>query len=151
MTSKVRLPENWDNIQTMQEDTYAQRGDKVDAIHDFMRENGIDSTDFENQGQLIWPGGARAQRNQIAAMIEAVNSEMTRTREGSSKDDDVEMGEMGERGDIWVASPPPQSMSRQSSLRINVPPQSPQGFPQAFQQGFQQGFQQVERLLMTLD
>ena len=131
MTSKVRLPKNWNNIQTMKENNGDARGDKVDAIHDFMRENGIDSTDFENQGQLIWPGGARAQRNQIAAMIEAVNSEMTRTREGSSKDDDVEMGEMGERGDIWVASPPPQSMSRQSSLRINVPPQSPQGFPQA--------------------
>ena len=47
MTSKVRLPENWDNIQTMQEDTYAQRGDKVDAIHDFMRDNGIDSSRFE--------------------------------------------------------------------------------------------------------
>jgi len=79
MTSKVRLPENWDNIQTMQEDTYAQRGDKVDAIHDFMQNNGIDSSRFENQGELIWPEGrgtADAQKEQLAAMIKAVNSSM---------------------------------------------------------------------------
>ena len=76
MTSQVRLPENWDEIQTMPENNGTTRGNKVDAIHNFMQDNGIDSSRFENQQGLIWPGGAAAQRLQLADMIEAVNSSM---------------------------------------------------------------------------
>ena len=36
MTSQVELPKNWDEIQTMPENNGDARGDKVDAIHNFM-------------------------------------------------------------------------------------------------------------------
>ena len=82
MTSQVELPENWDEIQAMPENNGDARGDKVDAIHNFMVKNRIDSSDFENQGVLIWPekkdrrDWARAQKKQLAAMSQAVNSSM---------------------------------------------------------------------------
>ena len=74
MTSQVSLPTNWDEIQAMPENNSNNRGDKVDAIHNFMLTNNIDSSRFENRDGLIWPGAAAAQRLQLAAMIEAVNS-----------------------------------------------------------------------------
>jgi len=79
MTSQVELPKNWDEIQTMPENNGDARGDKVDAIHNFMQDNGIDSSRFENQEGLIWPEGRRSadlQRQQLADMIQAVNSSM---------------------------------------------------------------------------
>ena len=74
MTSQVSLPTNWDEIQAMPENNSDNRGDKVDAIHNFMLTNNIDSSRFENRDGLIWPGAAAAQRLQLADMIEAVNS-----------------------------------------------------------------------------
>ena len=49
MTSQDELPENWDEIQAMPENNPTTRGDKVDAIHNFMQTNSIDSSRFENQ------------------------------------------------------------------------------------------------------
>ena len=83
MTSQVNLPTNWDKIQTMPENNEDARGEKVDAIHNFMVTNTIDSSQFEDQDGLIWPGGSKAQKKQITAMIQEVNSAMENSKEHS--------------------------------------------------------------------
>jgi len=90
MTSQVNLPTIWGEIQVMSENNGPARGDKNLAIHNFMRINGIDSSRFENQEGLIWPGSAAAQRQQIAAMIQDVEAGMgtsgsTPTGQGSQR------------------------------------------------------------------
>jgi len=98
MTSQDELPKDWNSILAMDHmqatgpSGHNIRGRKVDAIHDFMQTNEIDSSRFETRdsngdGILKWPAQVGKQKKQINDMIGHVNSELDRRRRGSTKGD----------------------------------------------------------------
>ena len=65
---------DWETIKNMPQNNGATRGNKVDAIHDYMIANGIDSSLFEQDGALNWPSRANQQTQMINEMVEYVDN-----------------------------------------------------------------------------
>ena len=64
---------SWENIKNLAQNNGNSRGVKVDAIHDYMLSNGIDSSMFERDGALNWPDRASQQTKMINDMIQYVD------------------------------------------------------------------------------
>ena len=67
---------SWPEIKGMSDNNPHNRGLKVDAIHDYMIRNGIDTSPFEIDGELDWPSRAKPQKDMIRDMINQVDSSM---------------------------------------------------------------------------